>query len=98
MFLHVAATPINIPELRETNGLVPRLRVVPETHATRKLFGSEQSAGAGAAIPASHAVAWLLFGSHGSALRGHGSEKKVQSRLKPRLRVAGDGASCYVVL
>jgi hypothetical protein len=40
LFPHVAGTPINLPRLRETNGLFP-VFVVPETYATRKLFGSE---------------------------------------------------------
>ena len=72
--------PINIPGLRETNGLFP-VFVVPETCATRKLFGSEQVPAQAQPFPQPRRCFFRIC-SRGSALRGHGSEEKVQSRLK----------------
>jgi hypothetical protein len=80
LFLHVAATPSTSQELRETNGLFP-VFVVPETCATRKLFGSEQVPAQAQPFPQPRRCFFRIC-SRGSALRGHGSEEKVQSRLK----------------
>jgi len=62
VFIHVAAS----PSLRETNALFPVL-VVPETYATRKLFGSEEVPAQAQPFPQATP---LLFAPRGSALRG----------------------------